>query len=428
MTIARARRVLLVAATTGYQLRSYDAAARQAGVELILATDRCHVLDDPWRDGAIPVRFHGEAAEADAVRAVRERAAARPLDGVLAVGDRPAVIAAAIAAALGLRGHPPAAVRAASNKLSTRRCFQAHGLPGPWFRVLGPAEPPAGGPAGDAVFPCVVKPLAMAASQGVVRADTPAALAAGVERVRRLGGQPDLKGSRAAPPPVLVEGYMPGREVALEGVLAGGGLQVLAIFDKPDPLEGPFFEETIYVAPGGRGTADARSIAAAVQRAVTALGLADGPVHAECRINVEGVFVLEVAARPIGGLCSRVLRFDGPAVRGASLEALLLRHALGEDLSGWRREAPAAGVMMIPIPAAGRLGQVAGLDAARAVDGVEEIVITARPGQTIQPPPDGGSYLGFIFARAARAATVTAALRAAHGRLRIEIQPVIPVV
>ena len=418
--MARTRRVLLVAATTGYQLRSYDAAARQAGVELILATDRCHVLDDPWRDGAIPVRFHGEAAEADAVRAVGERAAARPLDGVLAVGDRPAVTAAAIAAALGLRGHPPAAVRAASHKALTRRCFRAHGLPAPWFRVLAPGELPAGGPAPDMTFPCVVKPLSMAGSQGVVRADNPAALAAAVERVRRLGGRTD------PPLEVLVEGYIPGREVALEGVLAGGRLRMLAIFDKPEPLEGPFFEETIYVTPGGGS--EARSIAAAVQRAVTALGLTDGPVHAECRINPAGVFVLEAAARPIGGLCSRVIRFDGAGVRGASLEALLLRHALGEDLSGWRREAPAAGVMMIPIPAAGRLGRVAGLDAARAVDGVEEVVITARRGQTIQPPPDGGSYLGFIFARAARPAAVTAALRAAHGRLRIEIQPVIPVV
>ena len=420
------RRVLLVAATTGYQLRSYDAAARQAGVELILATDRCHVLDDPWRDGAVPVRFHGDAAEAEAVRAVRELAARRPLDGVLAVGDRPAVIAAAIAAALGLRGHPPAAVRSASNKLLTRRCFRAHGLPVPWFHELPSGDPSPAPP--QPTFPCVVKPLSMAASQGVVRADTPAALAAAVERVRRLGGRTDPSARGDAPSPVLVEGYIPGREVALEGVLAGGRLQVLAIFDKPDPLEGPFFEETIYVTPGGGDGAAPGSTADAVQRAVTALGLADGPIHAECRINPEGVFVLEVAARPIGGLCSRVLRFDGRTVRGASLEALLLRHALGEDLSGWRREARAAGVMMIPIPAAGRLGGIAGLDAARAVDGVEEIVITARRGQTIQPPPDGGSYLGFIFARAARAATVTAALRAAHGRLRIEVQPVIPVV
>ena len=413
-------RVLLVAATTGYQLRSYDAAARQAGVELLLASDRCHALDDPWRDGAIPVKFDGAASEAAAVRAVRERAAAGPLDAVLAVGDRPAVVAAAIAAALGLRGHPPPAARAASNKLSTRRCFKAQGLPGPWFRLLPPGQPVAAGQAADMTFPCVVKPLSMAASQGVVRADTRAALAAAVERVRRLG-------ARASPPlEVLVEGYIPGREVALEGILTASRLQVLAIFDKPEPLEGPFFEETIYVAPGGG--ADTPSIADAVQRAVTALGLTDGPIHAECRINAEGVFVLEVAARPIGGLCSRVLRFDGPAARGISLEELLLRHALGEDAAGWRREARAAGVMMIPIPSAGRLERVDGLDAARAVGGVEEVLITARRGQILQPPPDGGSYLGFIFARAARPAAVTAALRAAHGRLRIRIQPVIPVV
>ncbi|MCY4601465.1 MAG: ATP-grasp domain-containing protein, partial [Acidobacteria bacterium] len=335
-------------------------------------------------------------------------------------GGRRAVAAAAIAADLGLRGTPPQAARAASNKLSTRRCFEAHGLPGPWFRVLAPGQPAAAGQAADMTFPCVVKPLSMAASQGVVRADTRAALAAAVERVRRLG-------ARADPPlEVLVEGYIPGREVALEGILTAGRLRVLAIFDKPEPLEGPFFEETIYVAPGGG--ADTPSIADAVQRAVTALGLTDGPIHAECRINAEGMFVLEVAARPIGGLCSRVLRFDGPPARGISLEELLLRHALGGDAAEWRREARAAGVMMIPIPSAGRLERVDGLDAARAVGGVEEVVITARRGQTIQPPPDGGSYLGFILARAARPPAVTAALRAAHGRLRIRIQPVIPVV
>lgn len=419
--------MLLAAATTGYQLRAYDAAARAAGAELVLATDRCHVLDDPWRDGAIPVRFKGRTAAADAVRAVRAAAEHRPLAGVLAVGDGPAVIAAAVAEALGLRGHPAAAARAAANKLLTRRCMQAHGLPTPWFHVL---------PAGDSLpperlaataLPCVVKPLSMAASQGVARADTPAELAAAVERVRRLGAQADARAARDEPVQVLVEGYIPGREVAVEGVLAGGRLQVLAIFDKPDPLEGPYFEETIYVTPPAGGRAFARPITAAVQRAAAALGLTDGPVHAECRVNADGVFVLEAAARPIGGLCSRVLRFDGAAGRGVSLEALLLRHALGGDVSGWRRERRAAGVLMIPIPAAGRLARVEGLAAARSVDGVEEIVVTAQRDQLLQPPPEGGSYLGFIFARAARPAAVTAALRAAHARLRIEIQPVIPV-
>lgn len=417
--------MLLVAATTGYQLRAYDAAARAAGVELVLATDRCHVLDDPWRDGAIPVRFKGATAAADAVRAVRAAADQRPLAGVLAVGDAPAVIAGAVADALGLRGHPAAAARVAANKLLTRRSLQAHGLPVPWFRVLPAADPLPPERLAATPLPCVVKPLSMAASQGVIRADTPAGLSAAVERVRRLGA-PAAAGDE--PVQVLVEGYVPGREVAVEGVLAGGRLRVLAIFDKPDPLEGPYFEETIYVTPHAGGRTMARSISAAVQRATAALGLTDGPVHAECRVNAEGVFVLEAAARPIGGLCSRVLRFDGAAGCGVSLEALLLRHALGGDVSGWRRERRAAGVLMIPIPAAGRLARVAGLAAARSVEGVEEIVVTARHGQMIEPPPEGGAYLGFIFARAARPAAVTAALRAAHGRLRIEIRPAIPVV
>lgn len=420
--------MLLVAATTGYQLRAYDEAARAAGVELVLATDRCHVLDDPWRDGAIPVRFKGRTAAANAVRAVRAAAEQRPLAGVLAVGDGPAVIAAAIAEALGLRGHPAAAARAAANKLLTRRSLQAHGLPVPWFHVLPPADPLSPERLAATALPCVVKPLSMAASQGVIRADTPAGLSAAVERVRRLSVQTDARTARGEPLQVLVEGYIPGREVAVEGVLAGGRLQVLAIFDKPDPLEGPYFEESIYVTPPAGGRNIARSITAAVQRAAAALGLTDGPVHAECRVNAEGVFVLEAAARPIGGLCSRVLRFDGAAGRGVSLEALLLRHAVGEDVSGWRRERRAAGVLMIPIPATGRLARVEGLASARSVDGVEEIVVTAKRGQLIQPPPEGGNYLGFIFARAARPAAVTAALRAAHGRLRIEIQPVIPVV
>ena len=424
--------MLLVAATTGYQLRAYDSAARAAGVELVLATDRCHVLDDPWRDGAIPVRFKGRTAAANAVRAVRAAAQRRPLAGVLAVGDAPAVIAGAVADALGLRGHPAAAARAAANKLLTRRSLQAHGLPVPWFRLLPAVDPLPPERLAATALPCVVKPLSMAASQGVIRADTPAELSAAVERVRRLSVQADARATRGGPVQVLVEGYIPGREVAVEGVLTGGRLRVLAIFDKPDPLEGPYFEETIYVTPSAEGPAigpaEGGTITAAVQRAAAALGLTDGPVHAECRVNAEGVFVLEAAARPIGGLCSRVLRFDGAAGRGVSLEALLLRHALGEDVSGWRRERRAAGVLMIPIPAAGRLARVKGIAAARSVDGVEEIVVTARRGQLIQPPPEGGNYLGFIFARAARPAAVTAALRAAHGRLRIEIQPVIPLV
>ena len=419
-------RVLLVAATTGYQVRSFGKAARRLGIELVFATDRCHVLDDPWRDRAIPIRFHDEDS---AVRVITDAAADRPFDGVLAVGDRPAVIAALAADALRLRGNPPDAVRVAGNKLRTRVRLREAGLPAPWFCSV-PRDVASAGVLGQAVtFPCVVKPLAMAASRGVMRANTPDELEAAVTRVRDLLRLPEVQALRdPANRALLVEAYIPGREVALEGVLTGGELQVLAVFDKPGALEGPFFEETIYVTSPGHVDTDLQQVGQAVRRAVEALGLTDGPIHAECRLNEKGVFVLEVAARPIGGLCAKTLRFSSPADASATLESVLLRHAVGQPVSAYRREERASGVMMIPIPTDGRYKQVAGLDEAVAVDNVEEIIITAKRDQRIQPLPDGGSYLGFIFARADRPDEVVEALHAAHERLRFDIEPSIPIV
>ena len=419
-------RVLLIAATTGYQVRSYGEAAQQVGVDLVLATDRCHVLDDPWRDDAIPVRFDDPTT---AAQAIRDATVERRLDGITAVGDRPAAVAAAAAEVLGLRGHSPDAVRAAGNKRSTRERFRAHGLPVPWFRSLPIDATVAEAVASDVQFPCVVKPLSMAASRGVMRADSPDGLDRALRRLRDLLRRDDVRALRdPLNDTLLVEGYVAGREVAVEGVVTDGQLQTLAVFNKPDPLEGPFFEETIYVTPPDDPPETLGQIRHAVQRAINALGLSHGPIHAECRVNPKGVFVLEVAARPIGGLCARTLRFRSPHGERVTLEAVLLRHALGASVTGFRREDPAGGVMMIPIPGDGRFKGVVGLDAARAVDHVEEVVITAKPDQYIQPPPEGDSYLGFIFARAAYPGGVVAALRDAHGKLRIEIQPALRVV
>ena len=419
-------RVLLVAVTTGYQVRSFDEAAKRLGVELVLATDRCHVLDDPWRDRAIPIRFHADD-EAESVRAIAQAVTGRPLDGVLGVGDRPAVIAAAVAQALSLPSSPAPAVRAAGNKLLTRTRLRDAGLPSPWFASFGRDEPRLSLHS-RVTFPCVVKPLALAASQGVIRADTPDQFDAAVARVRRVLDDTDV---RAVRDPVnlgiLAEEYLPGREVAVEGVLTDGRLRTLAMFDKPDPLEGPFFEETIYVTPSRLSAQSRVEVKRAVARAAVALGLTDGPVHGECRINDVGVFVLEVAARPIGGLCSKALRFLGPGGAAASLEEVLLRHATRESIAGYRREGPAAGVMMIPIPRDGRYKRVGGLEEARAVACVEEITITAKPGQRIRPLPEGGSYLGFIFARAPRSHQVVEALGNAHKRLTFDIETAIPV-
>ena len=417
-------RVLLVAATTGYQVRSFGDASARLGVDLVFATDRCHALDNPWRDSATPVRFHDEDG---AVQAIKQAAASRPLDGVVAVGDRPSVIAALAAHELSLQGNPPDAVRVAGNKLLTRIRLREAGLPSPWFSSM-PLDVPTERLVDNITFPCVVKPLSMSASRGVTRADTPSELETAIDRVRSLLRLPGVQALRDPTNlALLVEGYVPGREVAVEGVLTAGTPQFFAVFDKPDPLEGPAFEETIYVTPSCLSEGDLRQVARSVSGAVSALGLTDGPIHAECRVNEQGVYILEVAARPIGGLCSKALRFRGPGGEGAALEEVLLRHALGQTVTPYRREAQAAGVMMIPIPADGLYKHVAGLKEARGIEHVEEIIITAKLDQRIRPLPEGGSYLGFIFGRAERADEVVEALRAAHERLHFEIEPPLPV-
>jgi len=415
--------VLLCATTTGYQTRTFDEAAAALGVELVLATDRCDHLDDPWRDRAVAVRFHDEAAS---VAAVITALGARPVTGVLAVGDRPVVLAALVAERLGLPWHEVEGARASRDKQRFRQRVAAAGLPSPWMRVVPVDAPPAD--LGDVPFPCVVKPLVLSGSRGVIRADDPAQLAAALTRVAAILAAPDVQALRdPAAALVQIEAFVPGFEVALEGVLDHGRLQVLAIFDKPEVLDGPYFEETYYVTPTARADAAALPVIAAVSQAARAAGLRHGPVHAECRVGPAGVVVLEAAARPIGGLCARALRFDGPDAAGASLESLLLRAALGESLIGWRRETAAAGVLMVPIPRTGVLREVRGVEAARQVAGITDVAVTAKPDQRVDALPEGASYLGFAFARGDDGAAVEAALRAAHARLEIVIDPAIAV-
>lgn len=414
-------RVLILSTTTGYQLRAFGESAERAGIDLIFATDRCHHLDDPWRDAAVAVRFHDEETSLAAIVAA---ARDRPIDGVLAVGDRPVVLAARAAAALGLAGNPPEAARASAHKQLARARFAAAGLPVPWFLELAP-----GADADPGVrFPCVVKPLGLSGSRGVIRADTVEDLRAAVGRVRRLLARRDVRVARTGlEERILIEGFIEGREFAVEGVLTHGVLKIFAIFDKPDPLDGPYFEETIYVTPSELPADGQAAVVAGVERAAAALGLTDGPLHAECRVGPGGVFVLEAAARPIGGLCAKALRFDAGAGRLAPLEEVLLRHAVGSDISAYVREPGAAGVMMIPIPKRGRLRGVDGLSDAVQVPGIEDIRITAKPDQMLEQLPEAGSYLGFIFARGLPREGVAAALKAAHARLRFRIDAALPV-
>jgi hypothetical protein len=432
MDITLKPRVLLCATTTGYQTRMFDEAALRLGVELVLATDRCDQLDDPWRDRAVAVRFHDEAAS---VNAVMQALAGQRLDGVLAVGDRPVPLAALVAEARHLPWHSVAGARASRDKRLFRARQHQHGLPAPWALTVPAAQldPPDG-----VSYPCVVKPLVLAGSRGVIRADDAGELRAALARVSALLAVPDVRELRDEAAEVIqIEGYVAGDEFAIEGVMDHGRLHVLAIFDKPEPLTGPYFEETVYLTPTARTRTQALAIIPAVTRAAHAAGLWHGPVHAECRVPAQSeanevgevgeVVVLEVAARPIGGLCARALGFDGPGGNGVPLEEVLLAHAAALAPPSWRLAGAAVGVMMVPIPRSGVLRAAVGEDDARAVPLVSDVVITAKIDQRLVALPEGASYLGFIFAEGPDDRAVHHALRDAHARLTFQIDPVIEV-
>ena len=407
------KKLLLIGATTGYQTRVFAESAARLGFELVLATDRCHVLDDPWGDHAIALRFEDPQAAAEVL-------AAEPgVDGIVAVGDRPAYIAALAAARLRIPYNSADAVLASRNKFIARGRFRAAGLLVPQFHRVALKDGPERA-AESAPYPCVLKPLGLSASRGVIRANDPREFASAFRRIETLLRDPDILRLHEDQDRFLqVESFIEGREFGLEGILTGGKLRVLAIFDKPDPLDGPYFEETIYITPSREPAEAKRGIVRTTESAVKALGLTHGPVHAEMRVNRRGVWMLEVAARPIGGLCARVL---------PGLEELILRHAAGQDISDIPTPSDAAGVMMIPIPREGIYVATEGLEQAKSAAAIEDVIITAKEGQRMIPLPEGASYLGFIFARANSPEGVERALRVAHQHLHFEIAAALPVV
>ena len=410
-------RLLLLLPTATYRTAAFVEAARRLGVVLTVASERPSTFQDANPGGLVTL----DLSEPDRA-AAQARAFARehPLQGVVGVDDDTAVVAAAIATALGLRGNDVAAARAARDKHEQRTSLATAGVPVPHFRLFPVDEDPRRLAAG-VPYPCVLKPLRLAASRGVIRADTPEDFVAAFERVKRI-----LEQAGCASRSILVEDFVPGREYALEGLLLAGELRVLALFDKPDPLDGPYFEETIYVTPSRLPAEEQRAVAACAGRAAAALGLREGPVHAELRVNGSGPWLIELAARPIGGRCSGALRFGtGGSGLGtwASLEEIIVRHALGMQIPSLERESQASGVMMIPVPGAGVLREVRGVDEARGLPLVEEVVITAHPDQELVPWPEGARYPGFIFARGDTPEAVEAALRAAHRRLQFVIAP-----
>ena len=409
-----ASRLLLLLPTTTYRTEAFVEAATRLGVELVCASERPSTFEPLAPDSLITLDFTDPRASAETIARFAQR---RPIDAVVPVDDLTTIVAATISQRLGLKANSLPAVSTARDKHAMRRCLAEAGVPVPRFRLVTLADDPAAR-AAEIEYPCVLKPLSLSASRGVIRANDAREFVAAFRRISAILEMTDVSLPDEARRALLVEEFIPGVEVALEGLLVGGTLHVLAIFDKPDPLDGPFFEETIYVTPSRLPEVMQTRVAAVSRDACSALGLTEGPIHAELRLNERGPFVLEVAARSIGGLCSRTLTFG----TGLSLEELILCHALGRPLASLERERRAAGVMMIPIPRAGRLAAVHGTDEAAAIDGIEDVAITMHPGQDVVPLPEGWQYLGFIFARAETPDTVEQALRKAHARLHFAIE------
>ncbi len=400
-------RVLLLLPTETYRAKDFLAAAERLGVDVVVGCERRQALADVMGDRAVVVPMARVGAAVEIIAVLHGR---RPLDAVLAVDDQGLAVAAAASARLGLTHNPVDAVAATRDKAVLRGRLAAAAVAQPDYRVVLPDHTVAAA-ATQIGYPCVVPPVSRSGSQGVIRLDDDVEAAAAGERVRAIVGPLE---------PILVEGFVAGAEVAVEALLVDGVLEVLAVFDKPDPLDGPFFEETIYVTPSRQPALILALLAATVASAAAAVGLREGPVHAELRVAADSrPVVIEVAARSIGGLCARALRFGA----GVSLEEVIVRHAVGAGLDGLGREAQASGVMMLPIRAGGVLEKVCGQADALAVDGVVGLEITIAAGRAVVPLPEGDRYLGFVFARGPTPADVEIALRRAEAALHVVVGP-----
>lgn len=406
-------RLLLLIPTSSYRTRDFMDAAAALDVAVVVGSDRRQALAGLTPGKTLALDFARPSASVERIVAYSKDF---PVRAVVGVDDETVVLAAMACEALGLPHNPVSSVQASRYKHVMRRMLAEKGLPSPGFRLFSVREEPSGA-AATVDYPCVLKPVSLSASRGVIRADHVADFVTAFDRIRGLisASDGDVYEARAC---ILVEDYVPGREVALEGLLVDGELHVLALFDKPDPLCGPYFAETLYITPSRLPERAQARIRGVAQRAARALGLTVGPVHAELRLNANGVYVVEIAARSIGGLCSRVLRFGA----GVSLEELILRQATGLAPGDLRREDVAAGVMMLPAPKPGTLRRVRGTAGARRVPGVVDVAITVPRGQSVLPLPEGDRYLGFIFARGGTPETVEAALREANVLLEIVIE------
>ncbi len=403
------KRILLLMSPATYRAGAFLSAAKKLNIEVIVGIDLPEQLSEYWH---VPLGLDFLNPDAS-VRTIVEFAQKNPIHAIISVDDSAVEIAARAGAALGLAHNSPRAAEAARDKLLMRTQMAKGGAPCPVFRPFSLSADPAW-IATQVTYPCVLKPLRLSGSRGVIRADNVSEFITAFNRLKRLL----LSEGYSEQDSFLVEDFIPGFEVALEGILTHGQLKVLTLFDKPDPLDGPFFEETIYVTPSRLSAKIQQDIAHCVAVAAASLDLHEGPVHAELRVNEQGPWMLEIAGRSIGGLCSTILEFGS----GICLEELILRNAIGQEITSIEREQHAAAVMMIPIASAGMLKAVHGVEEAERVPLITGVEITAKLNHPLVPLPEGASYLGFIFARGDTPSEVEEAIRRAHRLLKFDIR------
>ena len=395
---------VVVLPSTTYRAADFVAAAEALGVGLVVASEAPPPIE--MGDGYLQIDCTDPAQAAETIVSFGDRVG---IDGVVAADDAGVVVAALTGQTLGLRSNPPEAAAATRNKASQRRALAAAEVPQPRFAVIEPDDD-VNKEAAAIGYPLVIKPVDRAAGQGVMRVDREEDLLPRLLRLRRIVGESAK---------VVMESYMPGTEVAVEGLVSDGVLTVLAIFDKPDSGEGPFFPETILITPSRLPAATAYECERVAQAALDAIGITHGPVHIELMVGGAQVRVIEVAARSIGGLCSKSLNFG---LMGTTLETLILRNALGMDKPELRREGVASGVLMIPIPEEGRFVEIRNTEAVRQLPYVTGMDVTVRPGRHLEPPPEGDRYLGFVYARATTPDDVESSLRKAEALLEVVIE------
>ncbi len=408
-------RVLFLMPTKTYRASAFLAAAVKLNIDAVVGSERKQALEVFTPDRTLTLDFSNPGK---ATQTIIEFAKKHPVNAIIPVDENTAVIGSLASEALDLPRNSPESAIAAREKQRMRAILNKADLPSPDSTVFSTKEEPKE-LAQKIKYPCVLKPLFLSSSRGVIRANEPAEFISAFKRIKTILSDPEIiKSDPKLSRQILVETFVPGDEVAVEGIFTEGKLKVLAIFDKPDPLNGPYFEETIYVTPSRHPEEILQQLESTVVQASQGMGIKHGAVHAELRINQDGVWLIEIAARSIGGMCSKVLRFD----LDMSLEELIIRHAIGEKIEEFNREKQAAGVMMIPIPKLGILKEILGLKQAQSISGIEEIKITIPISQKVVPLPEGNKYLGFIFSRREKPEVVEETLKEAHERLEFVIE------